>query len=694
MNKKNISLLLVILSPALAFTDTNTYDLGRIVVEGSAISKYRTDTVSASTYFDVPSEQLPVTVDVLTEDFIREQNPKDLHDLLFSQPGVSGGGKSMMDLTSGQYSIRGKSGSTPTLDGTLPTTRAMGMFLDPNALERLEIAKGPIGALQGGQTSTLGPYGAGGSINLVTKTPKIGDPFTDTAVHASAGSDSQKYRLTLDINASESNSLALRLPISTEMSKPFWLPSGHNWRRSVFLAPSLLWEATDDLRFGLNTTFQHTDTPGYQGIPSYQGKPLAPYNWDSYLAGDNDLRDTYTGYSIQGYIEWDASDIWQFRSGAGYTGSDMEFEHIGSSTYANQKGTPSVKAFDLNWSKRHDDVFNLYGRSIARYEKVGALHTTLFQVDFTKQKRHSRSVWTSIDSVKDYTSNYDKGDFTDTNLNRIGALAQNYAEIGIFRLLAGMRYDKHKSNLHNTGDSLSPRLGLSIVPTDTLTLFGNFSRTEAPNFGYMQSKTEELTSSWHADQYETGIRVSPVDTLWLTLAYYHIRQADTPSYEDASGYYVTEGESKNQGIEVSLSGNLTKNWSLYFGYAYNDTITKSGEKSFNSQPPHSISMQTMYRLSEGKLKDVAFGMGYRYKHGYDGTMRGEYVSPDYYFDDVHVFDCSVDVPMSKIGGSKDWTLQVAVKNIFGADYFESNRHYYQCFPGDPRTFEVALRGRF
>jgi len=693
MNQKNLSLLLAILSPALAFSDTNTYDLGQIVVEGSAISKYRTDTVSTSTYFDVPSEQLPVSVDVLTEDFIREQNPNDLHNLLFSQPGVSGGGKSMMDRTSGQYSIRGKSGSTPTLDGTLPMTSAMGMFLDPNALERVEIAKGPIGALQGGQTSTLGPYGAGGSINLVTKTPKLGDEFTDVGIRASAGSDSQKYRLTLDTNASESDSLALRLPISIEMSKPFWLPSGHDWRQSVFLAPSLLWEATDDLRFGLNTTFQYTDTPGYQGVPSYQGKPLAPYDWDSYLAGDNDLRDTYTGYSVQGYAEWDASDVWQFRGGAGFAGSDMEFEHIASSTYAEQKGTPSVKAFDLNWSDKNSEVYNLYGRSTARYNALGASHTTLFQADVTTTKTHSRSAASKLMSPDAYEP-LAKGDFTDSELNRYGALAQEYAEIGIFRFLAGVRYDEHESNLDNTGDSLSPRVGLSIVPLDTLTLFGNFSRTEAPNFGYMQSKTEELTSSWHADQYETGIRVSPVDTLWLTLAYYHIRQAETPSYDDASGYYVTEGESENQGIEVSLAGNLTKNWSLYFGYAYNDTITEPGEKSFDSQAPHSITMQTMYRLSEGKLKDVAFGMGYRYKHGYDGTMRGEYVSSDYYFDDVHVFDCSVDVPMSKFGGSKDWTLQVAVKNIFDADYFESNRHYYQCFAGDPRTLEVGLRGRF
>ena len=136
--------MLLALSPLLASAQTNAYDLGRIVVEGAPVSKYRVDAVSASTYFGAPPEELPVSVDVITEDFIREQNPADLHDLLFFQPGVSGGGKSMMDRTSGQYTIRGKAGSTPTFDGTLPLTGAMGMFLDPNALERVEVAKGPV----------------------------------------------------------------------------------------------------------------------------------------------------------------------------------------------------------------------------------------------------------------------------------------------------------------------------------------------------------------------------------------------------------------------------------------------------------------------------------------------------------------------------------------------------------------------
>ena len=67
-------------------------DLGTVVVEGSALSKYRPETVDGATFTDLAPEKSPTVVDTLTEDFIREHNPTDLHDLLRYVPGVETGG--------------------------------------------------------------------------------------------------------------------------------------------------------------------------------------------------------------------------------------------------------------------------------------------------------------------------------------------------------------------------------------------------------------------------------------------------------------------------------------------------------------------------------------------------------------------------------------------------------------------------
>ena len=125
-------------------------DLGTVVVEGSALSKYRPETVTGGTFTGEPPEKLPVVVDTLTEDFIRERNPTDLNDLLRWVPGIETGGTSLMVRQPGLFSIRGMGGTEPAFDGVIPVGRGAGLFMDPYMMERVEIVKGPIGSLSGG----------------------------------------------------------------------------------------------------------------------------------------------------------------------------------------------------------------------------------------------------------------------------------------------------------------------------------------------------------------------------------------------------------------------------------------------------------------------------------------------------------------------------------------------------------------
>ena len=75
--------------------DTST-SIGSILVEADRLSKYRPEKVSSGTFTEMPPENLPMVVDTLTEDFIQERNPTDLHDLLRYVPGIETGGKSLL----------------------------------------------------------------------------------------------------------------------------------------------------------------------------------------------------------------------------------------------------------------------------------------------------------------------------------------------------------------------------------------------------------------------------------------------------------------------------------------------------------------------------------------------------------------------------------------------------------------------
>ena len=688
-----------VLRAAAAGAQTNApVDLGTIFVEGAPISKYRAETVSTATFSETPPEELPQTVDVLTEDFITEMNPTDLHDLLRYQAGIYTGGKTMLDRTSGQYTLRGMPGSEAMLDGTLGLAGSMGIFMDPAAFERVEIVKGPVGATQGGVTSTLGPYGAGGAINLVQKQPRPERAFTDVSLRSTLGKDVQRHRFSLDLNEPLiGERLTARLPLSFETGKPFWMPDGARWRESFLIAPSLLGHVRDDLRIGFSLTLQLTDQPAYQGIPVYRGKPFGGYDWDSNIASSG-MRDHYLGHTAQAFAEWDASPVWTLRTGAGLAYSRVDFEHLGASAFANPDGSITARAYTLRpYDHSEGDLtfrrYTFYQRATARYETGPLTHETVVQGDFARKSEQGRSYFESVatrNAVHTWVSANDR----DTQVDKAGLFAQDLISWRQFRLLGGVRADRHESSLGNAGSSVSPRAGLSYLPTDWLVLFGNVSQTESPNFGYLRAPREELTSSWQATQYETGLRIAPVETLWLNASVYTIEQRDVPTLIPDSTYYETEGENESQGFELSLTGNIRDNWSVYASYAYTRYENKATGDSFDRYPPHAVTAATSYRLEHGPLRGVVLGLGYRYRHRYAATMRGNDIGKDHFIDDWQVFDCSADVPLALFGGPKSVTLSLAIKNIFDERYIESNRHYYQCFPGDPRTFELALQASF
>ena len=97
------------------------------------------------------------------------------------------------------------------------------------------------------------------------------------------------------------------------------------------------------------------------------------------------------------------------------------------------------------------------------------------------------------------------------------------------------------------------------------------------------------------------------------------------------------------------------------------------------------------------LDGIVVGMGYRFRSESYATMRGAYVDDNLYFNPANIFDVNMTVPFSKFGvgeWGEDWFLTLAVRNVFGEKYFDTSRHYYECFVGEPRTFEIGLRGKF
>ncbi|MBQ7252361.1 MAG: TonB-dependent receptor [Kiritimatiellae bacterium] len=718
MNRHSLaSLFLAAVSAAAAAASAadDVLDMGTVLVEGTGLSKYRAGTVSSATGFEAAPEKLPVSVDVLTSDLIRELDAADIHDLLFYQPGVDGGGKSIVDRTAGQYTIRGRAGSSLFLDGALELPGAFGLYLDPNALERIEIVKGPVGALQGGQGSSLGAYGTGGSINVMQKTPDPARDGTDAEVKVSGGERTYRARVTADANYAVTDAITLRLPVSVEAGKPYYASSRSDLARTYMLAPSLLFSPAERFRVLIATTYQHSDVPGCQGLPTWHGKPLAPYTWHSYIPGGNDVRDEYDAYSISGSAEFDATEALQFQAGGALASSHIDYDHIACNTFYQQMGRNAFVPYPglvnpmgpyvQNSGDAHAKNYGAFARALATWEVGEITNQTLFQGDFIRKETRSWNSGGAGGGAIADPSQWDRAwksrvRKTSSTVDRWGALAEHNAAWGPLDVLAGIRYDRHESAAGHHADGLSPRTGLSLEALPGVVLFGNWARTEAPNFGLYEyeyspaagawvATDKELTSSWNADQWEGGIRVNPISTLWLSVSYYFIKQNDRPVWDERTGWY--EEDNEDDGIEASLSGNVTTNWSFYLGYAWNH----DRESHVDTTPPHTATMQTMYKVSGGALDGLGLGGGVRYTDKYDATMRGMLVDrKNLWYDDALVVDLFAEAPFAWFGGSEDWTVRFGVKNVTDEKYFSSTRHYYQAYAADPRTFELSLRGSF
>ncbi len=703
---RNIIALNLILVSAVVMAETNLIevaDLGNIVVESTALSKYRPEMVQGATFTDTPPEELPTVVDALTEDFIREHNPTDLHDLMRYVPGIETGGKSLLIRQPGTFSIRGMGGSEPTFDGVMPIGRGSGLFIDPFLLDRVEIVKGPIGALGGGAGASQNASGGGGSVNMHLKGATLGKDEIQLQENTSVGRHTFRQRGMADVNESVlEDKAAVRVVATADYYEPTYInegiQKGARARESFAISPSFIAQPTDDVRFGLKSIFQYTDQPGYIGIPVWQGKPAAGYSWyeSSCRRGD---RAVYESFMVNPWLDWQVTDEWLLKFGAGMTVSSWDFTmqepYVGTGTelqnFYNTGLWPSGNRYMTSTFSEGASLnrnYNLYTRSI-----------------------HTKELFSVVTNVfvaqPDYVYRESNGGFG-TPTSRYGMLLQDSVSWYWFTLLGGIRYDHFEqeaytaSNVryaHQTADAVSPRGGLTIRPLDYLVFFGNISQTRTPMLGMRNADGSTPDAPWRATQCEAGVRVSPVDKLWVTLSTYRIEQENVPEADTRTGYYTYDGRNTSRGVEFSVSGDITENWSILGMYAFNsytDRNVASGSKGrdFERYPAHALSLNTSYRFSSGVLEDVVVGCGYRFRSTNYATMRGTYVHKNLRFDPSHLFDINVSMPLSKFGGSEDWILSFGVRNLFGEKYFESARHFYECLAGEPRTFEIGLRAAF
>lgn len=189
------ALMLALPAGAVCAADTV---LPTVKVEAApVVPAYKTDTLSSPKY-TAPLLDTPKTIAVIPSEVIEQSGAVSLAEALRATPGITmGSGEGGNPIGDNIY-IRGFMSQSDTfVDGVRDSgSQSREVF----NLEQVEVSKGP-GSAYGGRGS------AGGSVNLVSKAPKL-EEFT----RGSLGVGTDDYRRgTLDINRTLDDTTAFRL---------------------------------------------------------------------------------------------------------------------------------------------------------------------------------------------------------------------------------------------------------------------------------------------------------------------------------------------------------------------------------------------------------------------------------------------------------------------------------------------------
>ena len=173
-----------------------------------------------------------------------------------------------------------------------------------------------------------------------------------------------------------------------------------------------------------------------------------------------------------------------------------------------------------------------------------------------------------------------------------GAFMQDRLEFWQLILEGGFRYDKIDWDIydlktpilekHKKADALSPQVSLSWAPDDKLTFFGGYSESfKAPDSNTLIFETPNIFSpnpnidasvSRHT---EAGVRVWPVEQIFVKAVYFHIETKKEILFNDITN--TNENfDTLREGVELSSQVALSKEWKLFFGYAYTDSSFDNG----------------------------------------------------------------------------------------------------------------------
>jgi len=204
-----------------------------------------------------------------------------------------------------------------------------------------------------------------------------------------------------------------------------------------------------------------------------------------------------------------------------------------------------------------------------------------------------------------------------------------------------------------------------------------------PNYDPQKTTTKEIGTKWEFFKQKLALNAAIYDTT--------VRNEIEQDTTDTSIYYQT-GKKSVKGVEISVTGELARNWLVSAGYTHMKTevesgkvITASGVNQLSYTPKDAFTSWTSYTLPFG----LKIGGGARYQgklmRGTDGAVGTPAYAESYWVADA----------MAEYAINKNIDLRLNVYNLTDKEYVAAiNKSGYRYTPGQPRSASVTATFRF
>lgn len=712
--------------------DEEIVQLPDFVVDASRDRGYLASHSISATRISVPVADIPMSIQIFTEDFISDIGAINMDAVLkFSAAVVKAGADSTDNEGTAGFSIRGFETNFVMRNGMRHSRR-----IDPLIVQRVEVVKGPASLL-------YGQVPAGGVINYITRRAQIGEI---RRAAATVGSYSQfrgqvDFNTTLDAN----ETMAFRVLGAVETRRG---PERFYKFNNKVIAPMFLWQPNNNTSLHLEFTYARTDMTAQPGLlplvdtddfrDDRRLRVFLPVPRDYNIRGPDSFSDSE---DFTGTLEVIHRINDTFSARAVVAHSDNSFQRMSGGTgLMNRNARTLARIHGANaftqdyWTGQADLLGDFQIRDVDWKVVVGTeafvrkSTNTSWTLPADMPDRNlfwlydDPSTW--IPNGPNFPDDFQLSANSSGRNTSQSVFISNHVSFldGRVRLLGGLRYDDYKTTGMNLltgnpsrefrGSRTSPQLGALLRFMPEVAFFASYTESFEPQNRTIRDRANTIlfddglpfqttdAEPLVGEAYEFGFKFDLFDgRISATASHYRIdnvgivrrvQERPHPTQDpilQSLDYDVQSGSNRTEGWELDFIVNVTPQWQILGSFALMDGFVLSNEQNPEQEgmrranvPKQRYAIYSNYIFSEGPLDGLSLRAGTVYTAEREGIEQ-----------------FAVFVPLSsyqtfELGASYGWTarnvdyrVNLVAKNIF-------NRHYMasRFQTGEPRRIIATL----